>query len=323
MSDKITLSGHTDAVSAIAWLGPERLVTGSFDKTIKTWNIKKSAAEKTLSAHQDQVLALAVSASGEWFVSGGKDRKVNLWNAESVDGAKEIANHTKGVHAVAFSADGKLVASCGEDDTRILLWDVEAGKSFKLLTAEDPDDKTQRRSLHALAFRPNSAHLATCGADRTLRLWDLEQGKEIRRFEAAQYQLFTEKENKVTRTAKRAASDFSLYALAFSADGKLLAAGGLEKTIRIWDAESGELRHTIADHPGFVFYLAFTNGNRLISVGHTGQIRIWNPGDGSAIASFAAPSFIHAAAMSPDQAQLAVACADAKGYVVSLPASKG
>lgn len=322
MSAHVTLSGHADVVSAVAWLGPERVATGSFDKAIKIWNAATGTIEKTLTAHQDQVLALAASASGELFVSGGKDRQVKLWNAESLETSKDIASHSKGVHAVAFSADGKLVASCGEDDSRILLWDVAAAKSLKQLTAEDPDDKNQRRSLHALAFRPNSAQLATCGADRTLRLWDLEQAKEIRRFEAVEYQLFTEKDNKVERTAKRAASDFALYALAFSPDGKTLAAGGLDKTIRLWDVDSGELRHTIKDHPGFVYALAFISDNRLVSAGHTGQIRIWQLGDSAAIAALVAPSFLHAAALSPDQRQLAVACADGKAYLVPLSAQK-
>lgn len=298
MSAHVTLSGHADVVSAVTWLGSERVVTGSFDKTIKIWNAVTGAIEQTLSVHQDQVLALAAAANGEQFASGGKDRQVKLWNTASLDTSKDIASHTKAVHSIVFSADGKLVASCGEDDSRILLWDVAAAKSLKQLTADDPDDKNQRRSLHALAFRPHFAQLASCGADRTLRLWDLEQAKEIRRFEAAEYQLFTEKDNKVERTAKRAASDFALYAVAFSPDGKTLAAGGLDKTIRLWDVDSGELRHTIKDHPGFVYALALTSDNRLVSAGHTGQIRIWQPGESSAVAALAAPSFLHAAALS-------------------------
>ncbi len=322
MQANLTFSGHSDVVSAVAWLGADRIVTGSFDKTIKTWNVATTAVEKTLPAHQDQVLALAASARGDWFASGGKDRIVKLWNAETLDAAKDIANHTKGVHAVAFSADGKLAASCGEDDTRILLWDVAAGKSLKQLTAEDPDGKNQRRSLHSLAFTPDGKQLAACGADRTLRLWDLEQAKENRRFEAVEYQLFTEKDNKVERTTKRSASEFALYALAFSLDGKTVAAGGLDKTIRLWDVNSGVLRQTITGHPGFVYSLAFTGDDRLISAGHTGQIRLWKMGESTAVTSLSVPSLIHAAVLSPDRSQLAVACADAKAYVVPLTASK-
>jgi len=110
MSANLTLSGHADVVSAVAWLGAERVVTGSFDKTIKIWNVATATAEKTLPVHQDQVLALAAAAGGNLFASGGKDRQVKLWNSNSFDAAKDIANHSKGVHSVAFSADGKLGA---------------------------------------------------------------------------------------------------------------------------------------------------------------------------------------------------------------------
>jgi WD40 repeat protein len=310
------LEGHTDRVSAVAWLDKDRLVTGSFDKTLKIWNVAEAKAERTIAAHQDHVLAVA--AHGEWIASGGKDRNVKLWNANADQPAKDVAAHGKAVYSIAIDSSGKLLASCGEDDGRILLWDLAAGKALKQLSQEDPDDKNQKRSLHAIAVSPDGRQLVSGGADRTVRLWDIEAAKEMSRFEAAEYQLFTEKDNKVERATKKAASEFAIYAVAFSPDGKLVAAGGLDKTIHIWDAASGELRQTLANHPGFVYGLAFVVENRVLSVGHTGQICDWNVTSPKPVTSLKLPALAQSVALSPDGTQVAVGCINAKTYALKI-----
>ena len=117
--EPVALESHTDRVTAVAWLDNHRLVTGSFDKTVRLWNVTEGKVEKSLAAHQDHVLTVAAQSQGSLIASGGKDRIVKLWDSASADPRKDIASHSKAVYCVAFRPDGKVLASCGEDDGKI------------------------------------------------------------------------------------------------------------------------------------------------------------------------------------------------------------
>jgi WD40 repeat protein len=100
----------------------------------------------------------------------------------------------------------------------------------------------------------------------------------------------------------------------------LLASGGLDKVVRIWNVSTGELEQTIRGQSGFVYYLAFTpTGDQLISCGHTGKLQLWNVAGGAETWSFNIPTLVQAAALAPDGSRLAIAGVDSKAYLVPLP----
>lgn len=316
----LTLAGHKDKVCAAAWLPDGRVATAGFDRVIRIWDTASGKPQQTLEGPQDVVYALAVGPDGKHIASAGKDRAIRLWDLAAPGAPKELSGHSRAVYHLAFSPDGKLLASCGEDDTRIMLWDVEQAKSVKQLNATDPDDKNQRRSMFCVEFSPDGKQLVSCGADRTIRLWDVAGGKEIRRLEGPEYAVFTEKGKEIERTMKKAGSELAIYAVAFSPDGKLIASGGLDRTIRIWDAGSGQLRQTIAGHPDFVYDVQFNQaGTRLLSCGHNGNLFVWNVADAKQLhtAKLSGPAL--GATASPDRTRVAAACADGNAYVVGLP----
>lgn len=319
-AQSLALSGHTDEVYAAAWLPEGRVVTAGVDRTIRIWDATSGDSLQTLEGHSDSVFALAVSPDGKWLASAGKDGAIKLRSVETLGTAEELAGHRGGVYHLAFSPDGSQLASCGEDDTRIFLWDVTERKSIKQLDAKDPDDQNRRRSIHCVAFSPDGKQLVSCGEDRTVRLWDVGAGKEARRFEGAEYSIYAEKDKKIVRTTKKAASELAVYTVAFSPDGKLIASGGLDKTIRVWDAASGKLTQTIGGHGDFVYDLRFSqDGTRLMSCGHTGHIILWNVSDANQLRRAKSPSFTFCAAGSPDLAKLVLACSDANAYVMDFP----
>ena len=65
--------------------------------------------------------------------------------------------------------------------------------------------------------------------------------------------------------------------MAFSPDGKTLASGSYDNTVRLWDVESGQLINTLTGHTDYVFSLAFSpDGKILASSSRDGAVLLWD-----------------------------------------------
>jgi WD40 repeat protein len=105
--------------------------------------------------------------------------------------------------------------------------------------------------------------LASAGSDRTVRLWDVVTGEEVRVLEG---------------------SEETIYALAFSPDGALLATGGLEEIVRIWDVAMGEKRARLPGHWPATNGVSFSRDGKTLAAGVgdryagsiTGEVKLWD-----------------------------------------------
>ncbi|MBD2777123.1 eIF2A-related protein [Iningainema tapete] len=161
--------------------------------------------------------------------------------------------HSKNVESISFSPDSKMLASASNDGT-IKLWSLE-GKQLNTLK--------HNRAVFSVSFSPNPSTpqisggegglLASAGADDTIKLWRMVDGKELR----------TIKNSRALRVS-------------FSPDGKLLAAGTANGTIKLWNEDGLELR-TLKHSPAPVLSVSFSpNGKMLASGSNDGTIKLWN-----------------------------------------------
>ena len=239
----------------------------SFDGTIWLWDMPMGGVKRAvLEDHTEAIYGIAFSPNGELLASGSRDNSVRVWDVKT---GKELffsQEHDGEVHSVAFSTDGATLASGGADG-KIRLWDVESSQAKKVLDAHP----TQ---VECLAFSPDGMLLASAGQyDTAIRLWDTQTWQPM-----------------IILRGHVESAGYGVFSLAFNDQGTLLASGGGDKSIRLWDVNPvspsfGKELVELQRHSDWVDSLVFSpDGVVLISASdRDGTIRIWEAGPESKI----------------------------------------
>ena len=117
---------HTAAVQALAFSPDEHtLATGSWDGTIKLWNLENGAL-LWMGQHTGSIHRLVFTPDGRTLASGGDDAAIRLWDVSTGKHLQTLSCQSSAVYALAWSPDGGLLAS-GSFDGSIQLWEMQGG----------------------------------------------------------------------------------------------------------------------------------------------------------------------------------------------------
>ena len=166
------LEGHKSNVNAVAF-SPDgtRLLSGSYDSTLRLWRVADGKALLTLTGHDFGVTSLAFTPDGRRAVSASVDETVRVWDLETGAQTASLVGHEGPVFAVAVSADGRFAASGGIDRS-VILWDLGTSTFARAFYGH-------QRPVWSVAFTPDGERLLSAGSDEVVRLWDLGTGAEI------------------------------------------------------------------------------------------------------------------------------------------------
>jgi WD40 repeat protein len=246
---RLTLRGHTSDVWDVAY-SPDgtQLATASSDGTAKLWDAESGVEIFTLEGHQKALRTVAYNPEGSQLATADEEGVVILWDRRTGKISAKLTGHSGSVEKLAFSPDGKLLASASQDQS-VRVWDAAIGEELVTLTVN-------KAVKPYVAFSPDGRRLLTVG--ESIQWWDTETWVEVLAFPGT--------------------------AAAISPDGRRLAIGGADGSLRLVDADTGEeqlaLRGSLSEPiEGILF-----SPDGLHLVGHEWQMaQVWDVTTGQAL----------------------------------------
>ncbi|XP_076921668.1 periodic tryptophan protein 2 [Bidens hawaiensis] len=211
--------GHYFDVNTIAYSPDSQLMaTGADDNKIKVWTVSSGFCFVTFSEHTNAVTALHFMASNHCLLSASLDGTVRAWDLFRYRNFRTFTTPSSR-QFVSLSSDqsGEVICAGTLDSFEIFVWSMKTGRLLDVLSGHEGP-------VHGLMFSPTSAILASSSWDRTVRLWDVFDGK-------GSVETFQHTHDVLT--------------VVYRPDGKQLACSTLDGQIHFWDPIDGLLMYTI------------------------------------------------------------------------------
>lgn len=284
-------------VTDVVWSPLGSVVASSCANEVHLWNPDTGKRVHTLKGHKQMVTSLAFSADGKRLVSGGDDNIAIVWDVETGKETYTTPAAEGRVEAVAFSKKRGLIGLADASGT-VTVYDpsVENPKPLVKTTATEGN----KQQATCLTFFPDDSKLLAGGVDREARILAgpaVPGGSEPPAADAL---------------LKFSGHTDTVSGVAVTTDGLLVVTGSYDRTIRVWDANSGKQIRLYQGHLEKVTSLAMRpDGRQVASGSEDGRIFLW---DISSVDEHVqvgeAKDSLWAVAYAPDGSRMAVAGAD-------------
>jgi WD40 repeat protein len=255
------LKNYGRRLSQVAFsAGSPWLLSASEDGQVDLWDFSADSPappRQLLRASATPSRAVAVSPSGRWAAAGDASGQVYLWDLTIAEAAPLLLDkHFRAVRALEFSPNEEWLIS-GSADGTVHVWDI-AGPDVVPQPAAALN--AHQGNVNAVAVDPDSALLATGGADNLIKLYSLD--------------------DLTTAPLTLTGHTDQVFTLAFDPLGQYLASGSIDATARLWDLTEDDINGTVRVLPGHeeqVYKVAFSPDGHWLATGSVDTTtRLWN-----------------------------------------------
>lgn len=247
---KTSDSSSVSEITSLAFSPDNKmLVSGKADANVVLWNPQTGERINILRGHSARVNAVAFSPNGQLVASGADDGILKLWDPAKPEATPQRLALDVPVKAIAFSVDGTMIAGAGGvENGRLRIWLVETK------TPKGPDI-VKDAVITSLAFS-NNGKLAAGLATGTVVIWNADTQAQVNVLRDHKSQVNGVAFSPLGETLATASTDTRVllyetdsygtfkrelkentgpvYAVSISSDGKLIASGGADRTIKLW-----------------------------------------------------------------------------------------
>ncbi len=280
---------------------------------------------RTISAHQYGAKSLAFNPEGNLIISGGLDGKIKVWqvNGYLVD---TFVGHNGMVSSLSFSSDGNLIVS-GSSDQTIKLWHKDDGLMTTIAG--------HKEAITSVDISPNNNLIAAVSRDKTIKLWHTDgslessfsrgddwfpslvtfspDGKLLAYDNYGTIGLLKVNDATLVNNSTEKNNNYDLRSIAFGPAGNLIASGGWDKTVKLWQID-GKLVNVFNGHNDVVESVTFNPDGKLLASGSRDKtIKLWTVGGILIDTLVGHRYYVQSVTFSPDGKLLA--SLDAQGFI--------
>ena len=257
------------------------------DHYVSLYDIRSRQFVQHLKKHVDWVRSAKFSPDGKALFTCGNDHRLIRWEIDEMASATFTSERSDAIIQIAISNDSSKIASVGFCNT-LIVHDAKSGAKIETLQCSCDDN-------HAVAFSKDDSMIAAGGRCGTIRVWEVESGKMIHEVKAHRRRIrsleFTAEGELVSASDDQRIRINKLDSIAssvvlprhasklFAASNmteKVLATGGSDNKIHIWNTQRGSLIGSLEGHTGTVSCLDYQQG-LLVSGSFDTTVRIWTP----------------------------------------------